>query len=1110
MLALAFTSCQKSEDLAFNAGNQADVRIAVNLPADMNAVRSQDEPGIGDMVNRCIMEIYLDGELYGERQVATVQNKQTNFTARLVSGKTYKFVFWADCAEGTTVNDFADKHYATADLSNVTVLDPAQYSGSDDERDAFFAVKDVEIKASTTISAELRRPFGQLNVKTLDMADVPAELRPAQVSIAFDEVPEGINLLTGELTEKTVAVTYAQNHELADESGNLSFDYIFAPQTDGEQRLVNFTMSFFDASGAEVASAYEFTNIPVQRNYRTNVSGNLLTKKADITVTVDPVFGQEDIDHAITEVATVEELNKALADGAENVILTQAPAENAELVIPHNYATEDKNISIALPECGNGVTVTLAYDEDQSGHAPESISVKADYVETLVIATDESTVSIDGSFGSVEASTADNTLVVDENSTIASLNLKKGSIKLYGVIEALTKDSAWKGSVYRCFNSQKSFDNLVADNVSEYTEILVEKAASGVIDGKNAAFTRQMTVSAPVTVNNFRIDVDYSGAYGLKIVDGASTVSMDNVVVTSTSKAACTTWIEAEKTDCHFSNATFTIPSGTSDRSGLNCSLPSTTAVQNVTLDNVLISVDEERLNVDFATDYQYSDQMKSRVPSYSRGITIGQVVSGADVEGSVVNLTMRNSAIEYAYYSINIVTTKAALNLDADNCVFDGRAALNVWGQSSIKQDLTYRNSKLIGRNWFGGPTEEFATLVINYQARNYNMLLDNCDVVSDNDPQTDTNHQYMASFRSPFRNWITMQNGTRFREVTNPRLDHAIDIDDDSWINEINWDDSFTIACADGATVLVSNVWNGSCLELTAMPSEQDGKYYIGSPIQLANWVSEKTGGEAVLVRDMDLNGLAWPVSTEDNAINGSFDGNGHTIYNLNCQAYLVESDGTNGLAWDNKKQNAALFPIFSGDIRNLTIDGATIYGSRSGALVGRFNGGTIDNCHMKNIEITGGAQKVAALVGYAANYTDAVFSNCTVENATVSADKNAPEGDASCMAGGFIGYIQSNNVSVTVKNNTLTNISVESGNLWDTDTECASHVFVGDLINLSSANKSTITFSNNKLNGCKLLNAVTTSLATEFFGFYYKKPTGNYKVVNTVIVDGKTLVE
>ncbi len=1090
-------------------GGESDVRVSVSLPATMNAVRSQDNPGIGDLVNRCIMEVYLDGELYGSRQVAAVSGKTTTFTARLVSGKTYRFVFWADCADGTSPETFTDKYYATTDLRNVYMIDPARYSGCDDGRDAFYAVEDVEIDAATSIDAYLKRPFGQLKVKTLDMAEVPEDMRPKMVSVAFDDVPTGIDLLTGELTGETDAVAYYEAAQIDGSDGDLSFDYIFAPKAEGEQRLVDFTMSFLDAEGAEVASDYNFSSIPVQRNYRTVVSGNLLTKKADINVEISPDFAQDDIDHTITEVSSIDELNASLAAGAENVVLTQAPASDAAIVIPHDYTVEDKSISIALPSTES--TITLNYDE-ATGYAPEKITIKTDGAKNLVINAEESTVTVEGNFADVTAATADNTLVVDENTTIASLTLNRGSLKLYGVVESITKGEGWSGTIYRCFNSQKSFDNLAADKVSGYTEILVENPATETIDGKGAAFTRQMTVSAPVTVNNFRIDVDYAGAYGLKILDGADKVSMDNVVVTSTSKAARTAWIEAEKIDCNFSNSKFIAPTGVENKSGLNCSLPSASAVQNVTLDNVLISIDEERLNKDLATDYEYSNEQKSRVPGFSRGITIGHKdgLGAADVEGAVINLTMRNSAIEYLYYSINVITTNAAINLDADNCVFDGRAALNVWGQSSLRQHLNYRNSKLIGRNWFGGPTEEFATLVINQQARNYDMLLDNCDVVSDNDPQTDTNYQYMASFRSSFRNWLAMRNGTKFRETVNPRLDHAIDIDDDSWINEISWDESFTLACAEGATVLVSNVWNGSKLENTAMPSEQDGKYYIGTPTQLANWVSEKTGGEAVLVRDMDLNDQAWPVSTTSNAIDGTFDGNGHTISNLNCQTYLVESDGANGLAWDNKAQNAALFPIFSGDIRNLTIDGATIYGSRSGALVGRFNGGTIDNCHIKNVKITGGAQKVAALVGYAANYTDAAFTNCSVENASIAADKNAPAGDASCMAGGFIGYLSSDGVSVTIKDNTMNNVTVESGRLWDNYTECASHVFVGDVINLSKTVKSVVTFSNNRLSNCTLHNAVVTSRATDYFGFYYTKPAGSYPILNTLIVDGKTLAE
>ena len=1108
MLAMAFiTSCRQSDDTEWGVEQESNVNIAVTLPTQINAVRSQDNPGAGDMVNRCIMEVYLDGEIYGERQVAAITDDKTaSFSMRLVSGKEYKFVFWADCAEGSTPENFSDLYYATSDLSNVYMIDPAHYDGSNDERDAFYAVEDVEITASQSFGVDLKRPFGQLNVKTLDMDQVPDAMQPTHVSVAFEQIPTAINLLTGELTEVTGGIEYNENANVVDATnGVLSFDYIFAPKTEGEQYLTDFTMSFLDESGKEVASPYEFSSIPVQRNYRTVVSGNLLTKQADITVEVKPGFADGDIEHDVFEASTIEQLNQALAAGAENVTLTQAPESDAEIIIPHDYDVEDKGIVISLPATDKQITLNYAAEE---GYAPERISINPDGIGNLVINAKESTVTVDGTMQNVTAATAENTFIVAENATIANLTINKGSLKLYGVVEALTKGQS-AGKVYRCFDSQKSFDNLVADNVSGYEEILVENPATEEIDGKGAAFTRQMTVSAPVTAANFRIDVDYAGAYGLKVIEGANKVEMDNIVVTSTAKASRTVWIEAETTDCHFSNSTFTVPVGTSDRSGLNCSVMTSSTVQNVSLDNVLISIDEERLNVDPATDYSYSDEQKNRVPSYSRGITIGY--SGTqDISNAVVNITMNNSAIEYVYYAINVVQTKGSLNLEANNCVFDGRAALNLWGQSAHKQDLNIRNSKLIGRNWFGGPTEVFATMVINYQARNYNILLDNCDVVSDNNPQTNTNYQYMASFRSPIRNWMTITNGTRFRETSNPRLMHAIDIDDDSWINEINWDDTFTLECAEGATVLVSNVWNGSKLEDTAMPSEQDGKYYIGTPTQLANWVSEKIGGDAVLVRDLDLNGLAWPVSTTADPIVGSFDGNGHTIRNLNCQTYLVEADGTNGLAWDNKAQNAALFPIFSGDIRNLTIDGATIYGSRSGALVGRFNGGTIDNCHVKNVEITGGAQKVAALVGYAANYTDAAFTNCSVVNANIAADKNAPAGDASCMAGGFIGYLSSDGVSVTINDNSITDVTVESGNLWDTEPRCASHVFVANVINISKTTKGSVSFSNNKINNCKLLNANVTSLATDFFGFYYTNPTSDYPILNTLTVNGKTLVE
>ncbi len=278
------TSCQRDVTTDTATGD-VNVTVSATLPAGMVGTRAA---GDGLTVDRCIMQVYLDGKPYGERQTVALQDLKATFTARLVSGRKYNLVFWAD-KSGTDLG--TDLHYDTSDFTDVSFT--GEYAGNDESRDAFFGNVELTASESQALDVELRRPFGQLNVRTLDMAEVPADLVPALVKVSFAEVPTGIDLLTGELTGETAAAVYAEAAALADNkdnAGNLTVDYIFAPKAEGEQRLVNFTMSFLDANEAAVASDYEFTNIPVQRNYRTNVTGNLLTKKADVTVTVVPDF----------------------------------------------------------------------------------------------------------------------------------------------------------------------------------------------------------------------------------------------------------------------------------------------------------------------------------------------------------------------------------------------------------------------------------------------------------------------------------------------------------------------------------------------------------------------------------------------------------------------------------------------------------------------------------------------------------------------------------------------------------------------------------------------------------------------------------------------------
>ena len=415
---LGMTACQKSESFDAVSGD-VDITVSTSLPAQMAETRAA---GDGTTVDRCIMQIYLDGKLYGKRQTVAVSALKASFSARLVAGKTYDLVFWAD-KKGADLN--TDLHYNTADFAHVAFI--GDYAGNDESRDAFFGTAQVVADQSKAVSVELRRPFGQLNVKTLDMAEVKAAaptLVPAKVKIAFDNVYTGIDLLSGELTGSTSAVAYADAVALAGTDGSLTVDYVFAPE--GEQYLTDFTMSFLDANKVQVAADYEFSNIPVQRNYRTNVSGNLLTKKADITVTVVPDFdGEIDFDADAVEVSTSEGLADVISAGGAARLAGDITLTAAESLID---IEEGKEVTIDLNGHKLAFEAGTAIDATKSTLSIVNGTIEANNMEkpthSIFNAGENGTVTLDGvtlntnGSGVGPGTGVDNSTVIVRNSTL--------------------------------------------------------------------------------------------------------------------------------------------------------------------------------------------------------------------------------------------------------------------------------------------------------------------------------------------------------------------------------------------------------------------------------------------------------------------------------------------------------------------------------------------------------------------------------------------------------------------------------------------------------------------------------------------------------------------
>lgn len=444
IILLVFAACQ-SDELA-NGGRNGEVAasFSVQLPGNgNNAVTRAATAGDGTSVNRCIMEIYLNDELYS-RQIGAIQpdGLTAGFDVRLVTSQTYKFVFWADhveSVEGDAIK--TDLHYNTADLRNISMQGDYNGSGKDNTRDAFFASLEKLVTNAFSESVELTRPFGQLNIKTEDLASIPDNQKeafvPVTAGLSFKNLYTGFNAATGNLLGEPTAVAYKAASDVVDANGNLTVDYLFAPNTAGGQHLVNMTLAVYNAAGGQITTK-ALNNIPVQRNYKTNVTGNLLTVDGKVNVMVTPAFSSPALSEKVIEVASVSEVAEALKTNT-NVVVMEAPKEAATISLP-KYESGDVAVSITLPETSNDITINYTTETgEESKNAPKELNITTPSVSKIIIDASESTVTLNGqSYTAVEATTADNTLIVGKDVTVADLTVKKGNVEIYGTVNNIS------------------------------------------------------------------------------------------------------------------------------------------------------------------------------------------------------------------------------------------------------------------------------------------------------------------------------------------------------------------------------------------------------------------------------------------------------------------------------------------------------------------------------------------------------------------------------------------------------------------------------------------------------------------------------------------------
>ena len=341
----AGTSCS-SEEVAPVTG-ESTVTLSVTLPDGIQSRAFGD----GTTAQKLQM-LVLDGETAlpvftgtDPTVLSTDINLTKQVTLRLAAGKTYKVVCWASAKKSPYTFDTATRKVS------------ANYEGAltgDEKLDAFYAAQDITVTGNTTETVKLYRPFAQLNIGTNDLAAARAAGFDAKTVKVTVPTYKSLNLVTGAVeVGDPVAVPFGEGAlptgETFPKAGYeyLSMNYLLMS---ADKQLVDLEFTVKAADGS--TRTLPVSAVPVQRNYRTNIYGSLLTNSVNINVEIVPAF--EESAYEVAYVATAEDLVAAL-NGGSSVVLEQNLVVSSEM---HIVIPEGKTVTLNL----NGKTISNTED----------------------------------------------------------------------------------------------------------------------------------------------------------------------------------------------------------------------------------------------------------------------------------------------------------------------------------------------------------------------------------------------------------------------------------------------------------------------------------------------------------------------------------------------------------------------------------------------------------------------------------------------------------------------------------------------------------------------------------------------------------------------------
>ena len=373
MLAIAgmlfATSC--SQDELLNEPTTGDYVSAKFTIGTSDGIATRATIGNGTKADKVACAVYDEKgtELRDLYAIRDVVDMKATYEIRLAKGQKYRVAFFA-------YNSTADA-YDVTDLTDIKVKD--SQNSNIENRDAFTAYVDVDATVNTiNEDVTLYRPFAQLNlgVDNTEWTDaVKAGVTVAKSKIVVTNVYDQFSaydnaiVATAEPKTMTFAMNTIPTEELevdVDRDGTiantekfkyLALNYLLVGDAGTEKSLtdVEFVWENSDASKTNNPTTH-FKNIPVQRNYRTNIIGKLLTNPATFNIVIDADFIDSPEDDYIVSVWDGESATTPVAD-ADGVYRISSAEELVGMMNDSKY-----------PNCNNYQNVVLESYIDFGGN----------------------------------------------------------------------------------------------------------------------------------------------------------------------------------------------------------------------------------------------------------------------------------------------------------------------------------------------------------------------------------------------------------------------------------------------------------------------------------------------------------------------------------------------------------------------------------------------------------------------------------------------------------------------------------------------------------------------------------------------------------------------